>query len=357
MAKTIDQFDPARTPYLPSDLFGIGYGTPPLLPTYRGSIGELTAYLKAQIGVDQVTLVGDQDYAMAVADFELATSVTFTSSRTWYLSAASASPKGTRKRVVDLAGSIGYYWLGVSRVGSDTINGINTPWILGNRFASVIFESNGVNEWTVVNAVPALYPWNNLADLWNVVTARTNLGLGTAATQNSNAFASVNNNLSDLSSGAAARSNLGLGTIALLNLIGVINLDPTMWAGASDIFQNIAGKVMYVNGFWDSQVPRTIPYNNGWDFNTFINGEWAIPSTAPATTVVPVPSHVKAGQKGFVIIRNQANVAKTVSWPSPAFNDITTTVATFSFPAGSTNLFEYWAENSSLVWTKTTTMR
>lgn len=68
---------------------------------------------------------------------------------------------------------------------------------------------------------------NNLSDLSNATTARTNLGLGTAATQNSGAFdasgaaAAViasslqkSSNLSDLASAAAARTNLGLGTAA-----------------------------------------------------------------------------------------------------------------------------------------------
>lgn len=51
---------------------------------------------------------------------------------------------------------------------------------------------------------------NNLSDLNSASSARTNLGLGTAATQNSTAFLQPSNNLSDVSNTTTARSNLGL---------------------------------------------------------------------------------------------------------------------------------------------------
>lgn len=55
---------------------------------------------------------------------------------------------------------------------------------------------------------------NNLSDVASISTSRINLGLGTAAVQNSSFFAQTANNLSDLSSASSARTNLGLGTIA-----------------------------------------------------------------------------------------------------------------------------------------------
>ena len=55
---------------------------------------------------------------------------------------------------------------------------------------------------------------NNLSDLASASAARTNLGLGTAATTAATDYALVANNLSDLASASTARTNLGLGTAA-----------------------------------------------------------------------------------------------------------------------------------------------
>ena len=53
---------------------------------------------------------------------------------------------------------------------------------------------------------------NNLSDVANTGTARTNLGLGTASTLDSGDFLQSANDLSDLSDAGTARTNLGLGT-------------------------------------------------------------------------------------------------------------------------------------------------
>lgn len=56
----------------------------------------------------------------------------------------------------------------------------------------------------------ALLAANNLSDLSNAGTARTNLGLGTSATHPASDFLQASNNLSDLANAATARSNIGL---------------------------------------------------------------------------------------------------------------------------------------------------
>lgn len=61
---------------------------------------------------------------------------------------------------------------------------------------------------------------NNLSDLANVVTARANLGLGTAATLASSAIFQVANNLSEVANAATARSNLGAAAAASPTITG-----------------------------------------------------------------------------------------------------------------------------------------
>jgi hypothetical protein len=90
-----------------------------------------------------------------------------------------------------------------------------------------------------------LSPANNLSDLSSATTARTNLGLGTAATQASSAFdasgaataaqaaaiaASLQraSNLSDLASVTAAKTNLGLATVATSGSYTDLSSKPTI---------------------------------------------------------------------------------------------------------------------------------
>jgi len=57
---------------------------------------------------------------------------------------------------------------------------------------------------------------HNLSDLTNVSDARSNLGLGNVATSGTDAFLNTALNLSDIPNAGTARTNLGLGSIATL---------------------------------------------------------------------------------------------------------------------------------------------
>lgn len=82
--------------------------------------------------------------------------------------------------------------------------------------ASAARSNLGLGTAATQNVGAFLQPTNNLSDVSNASTSRTNLGLGTAATFASTAFLQSANNLSDVPTPATARTNLGLGTAATL---------------------------------------------------------------------------------------------------------------------------------------------
>jgi len=75
---------------------------------------------------------------------------------------------------------------------------------------------------------------SNLSDLASVTTSRTNLGLGSAAVQNTTFFLQAANSLSDVASVALARTNLGLGSIAIQSAGNVIITGGTI-TGITDL--------------------------------------------------------------------------------------------------------------------------
>lgn len=114
-------------------------------------------------------------------------------------------------------GSTNLYFT-AARVLATVIAGLSTATNSAITAADTILQALGKLQ-AQINV--RLITTNNLSDLTSASTARTNLGLGTAATQSTAFFAQTANNLSDLASASSARTNLGLGTMATQNASAV----------------------------------------------------------------------------------------------------------------------------------------
>ena len=77
--------------------------------------------------------------------------------------------------------------------------------------------ANLADKAAAIDNMGALDASENLNDLGSASTARSNLGLGSAATESDTRYAHRSNNLSDLGSASTARGNLNLGTAATSN--------------------------------------------------------------------------------------------------------------------------------------------
>lgn len=159
--------------------------------------------------------VQNVNYDINATDLVVALTSTLTVVRTIKLPFAASVPSGYSIVVVDMSGTANLTnYLSITANTGDTVNG-DANAIINNPYGFLTFISNGVDKWAYNDPnVSSLNPQNNLSDLLSASTARSNLGLGSAATQPASNFLTVANNLSEVT-GATARANLGLGTMAV----------------------------------------------------------------------------------------------------------------------------------------------
>jgi hypothetical protein len=250
---------------------------------------------------------------------ELVTSTPLSFTPTWQLVKANSLPAGQRRRFIDLAGvcNLGTLAVLVSPAVGDTINGSSNSVTLSDRYAFATLETDGKTNWTIVDYGKAMMRQDNLVDIPSPGSARSNLGLGSLATHPSTDFLAVANNLGDLTDKAAARANLGL---AASSAITFSSFDPGAIATPADVTGNFyTGELLSTDVYWASRIPATLPFTitsgttvAGWDFSTFINAIWNIPSTAPSSITLSPAINVKPGQRGFIIITCATSTARTL---------------------------------------------
>lgn len=134
----------------------------------------------------------NENYVVQPTDRAVAQNGMMSFPRTVTLPAASSLPAGEEIFVYDASGTVSNAnpITIAAAAGSDLING-NTSMTIETAFGGLTFTSDGTNSWhtsAISTTSGTLLAANNLSDLSNVTTARTNLGLGTAAQQPATAF-------------------------------------------------------------------------------------------------------------------------------------------------------------------------
>ena len=182
------------------------------------------------------------------------------------------------------------------------------------RIATSGEVSSGTNDTKAVTplklASQYLSKAGNLAGLANVATARSNLGLGTAATQNLSAFLQPSNNLSEISSPTIARSNLGLQTTATTalnlfllkadNLAGLTNVNTarTNLELGSSATRNVGTTANTVAAGDDSRIVTAVPNTRTVSAGNGLTGGGAL--TSNLSLNIGTPSSVSASSSNSV---------------------------------------------------------
>ena len=192
-----------------------------------------------------------------------------------------------------------------TNLGLGTIALLNSPLPVSNGGTAA--TSAGA---TAANNIGALAINNNLSDVNNVSTSRTNLGLGTAAQQNSTYFCQTANNLSDVLSSSTSLANLGgASTATTITINGTAN-EITSSAGAQSLAANrvwtlslpsamtFAGKTI-TGGSYASASATSFTFTSG-SIGTAVTGVTQAPLASNTTiaTTKYVDDAVSAGGGG-----------------------------------------------------------
>ncbi|PIR87695.1 MAG: hypothetical protein COU10_03425, partial [Candidatus Harrisonbacteria bacterium CG10_big_fil_rev_8_21_14_0_10_45_28] len=196
-----------------------------------------------------------------------------TSISQWNNDAGYISATLTEEEVQDFAWNIsGGTQTGITVTYQDSTNDVD--FVIGG-LTTAQFATTSISQWNndsgyLTTLTGALLASNNLSDLISTSTARTNLGLGSAALQNTGTFLQTANNLSDLSSTSTARTNIGFTagnkiSISATGTIGLSTSSISQWNNDFGYITSLSGALLASNNLSDLISTSTARSNLGVD--------------------------------------------------------------------------------------------
>lgn len=182
---------------------------------------------------------------------------------------------------------------------------------------------------TAVDAGNALLAPNNLSDVVDVPTARSNLGLATVAATGAYSDLSgapsipsaANDATITLSAGTGLTTGGSFTTDQAGNATITFNVDK---ATAANIRSSASNKVITGDGITSAAAPVTISGASNWtpDWTAFINADWEVTNDRTINN----PTNVIAGTSRTVLIYGDSATERTITWGANFKNTPTDTV-------------------------------